>query len=401
MSESQPFTILCLAGDVKGHRFMTEAKRLGCRVFLLTRKAHAKADWPREAIDEFFFLDSLLDKDSAIKGVSWLARRENIDRIVGLDDFDTETAAVLREHLRVPGMGDTTTRYFRDKLAMRMKAREAGIEVPDFVHVLNYQRVADFLEQTPAPWMMKPRSQAATAGISKLWKPEDVWRKIDELGDEQSHFLLEAFIPGDIYHVDSIIYERELVFTEVNRYGRPPLDVAHDGGIFITSTVERDSPEAKELFEMNRRVIAAMGQVRGVAHTEFIRSSANGRFYFLETAARVGGAHIAEVAEAATGINLWAEWAKIELAGGKAPYYLPQRRNDYAGIALCLARQEFPDTSSYSDPEIVWRETKEFHAGVIVASSSHARIKELLDSYARRFAADFLAVQPALEKIDR
>ena len=59
--------------------------------------------------------------------------------------------------------------------------------------------------------------------------------------------------------------------------------------------------------------MSAFGLVRGVAHTEFIKSHNDGQFYFLETAARVGGANIAEMVEAATGINLWSEWAKIEL----------------------------------------------------------------------------------------
>ena len=68
-----------------------------------------------------------------------------------LDDFDVETAALLREHLRIPGMGETTARYFRDKLAMRVKARNADILVPDFVHVLNDSRIAQFAEQVPGP----------------------------------------------------------------------------------------------------------------------------------------------------------------------------------------------------------------------------------------------------------
>ena len=59
----------------------------------------------------------------------FLARTRLIDRIVPLDDYDVETAAALREHLRVPGMGDTTARYFRDKLAMRVQARDRGLQV--------------------------------------------------------------------------------------------------------------------------------------------------------------------------------------------------------------------------------------------------------------------------------
>ena len=88
--------------------------------------------------------------------------------IVALDDFDVETAAKLREHLRIPGMGDTTARYFRDKLAMRARAKDRGILVPEFIQVLNHDKLNKFINRTPAPWVLKPRSQASTIGIKKI-----------------------------------------------------------------------------------------------------------------------------------------------------------------------------------------------------------------------------------------
>ncbi len=401
MSESRPLTILCLAGDIKGQRFISECKRHGCRVFVLTRQSLADGDWPRDDVDEFFYLPTLTNRDAALKGVSWLARTQVIDRIVGLDDFDVETAALLREHLRIPGMGDTTARYFRDKLAMRVKACESGLLVPEFIHLLNHAAIRDYLDRVEPPWMLKPRSQAAAAGIRKIMEAGELWRLLDELSDEQSFYLLEQFVPGDIYHVDSIVSEREVVFAEAHKYGRPPMEVAHLGGIFVTCSVARDSDDAQELQKLNHEVIATLGLVRGVTHTEFIKSHADGRFHFLETGARVGGAHIAEVIEAATGINLWAEWAKIEVAGSAGKYRLPERRFCYAGIALCLARQEWPDTSLYDDPEVVWRVNRPYHAGLVAASTDPARVERLLEDYSRRFCEDFLATQPPPDRMPR
>ena len=60
-----------------------------------------------------------------------------------------------------------------------------------------------------------------------------------------------------------------------------------------------------------------MGFVRGVTHAEFLRADSDGKFYFIEVAARVGGAFISDVIEAATGINLWREWARLEVGAGK------------------------------------------------------------------------------------
>jgi len=55
-----------------------------------------------------------------------------------------KTSAAIREHLRLPGMGLTNgCIIFRDKLAMRMRAREAGILVPEFIHVLNHENLRE------------------------------------------------------------------------------------------------------------------------------------------------------------------------------------------------------------------------------------------------------------------
>jgi len=401
MSSSNPPTIVCLASYEKGHEFIRECKRQGCRVFLVTSlsvKDHAR--WPMDSIDEIFYMqdeDKKWDRSSALKGISYLARKHRIDRIVPLDDFDLEMAAFLREHLRIPGMGETTTRYFRDKLAMRMRAREAGLNIPEFVHVLNHDRIHEFLQTVPAPWVLKPRHLAGAIGIKKVHSAEEAWHLIHLLGDEQSFYLLERYVPGDIFHVDSIVSENQLVFALASGYGAPPMDVSHHGGVFNTRVLERGSAIEQGLLEKNARVLAGLGLLRGVSHTEFIYGRDDGKIYFLETAARVGGAHIAELVEAASGINLWAEWAKIEIAGGKSAYALPPVRQDYAGLLVSLAKQEWPDTSSFNDPEIVWRMNKRHHIGIIVSSPSFSRVNELLDGYIDKVRHDFYTSAPPKE----
>jgi biotin carboxylase len=391
-------TILCIASYEKGQEFIRECKRQGCRVYLLTLQKLEHADWPRDCIDEMFYVPDLYNRNDVILGVSYMARTRIVDRIVPLDDYDVEMAATLREHLRIPGMGDTTARYFRDKLAMRTRARERGILVPDFVQVLNYDVMREFMSRVPAPWVLKPRSEASSVGIKKVNTAEELWPILDTLGDRQSFYLLERYVPGDVFHIDSIVSEREVVFAEVHEYGHPPMNVAHEGGVFTTRTMRRGSVEEQTLKELNVKLVAALGFMRGVMHTEFIKSRDDGRLYFLETSARVGGANIVEMVEAASGINLWVEWAKIEIAQDEWLYQLPPHRNDYAGVVISLAQQEWPDTSAYQDPEIVFRLKKKNHAGFVVKSHNAARVKLLLDDYSQRFYNDFFAKLPPSDK---
>ena len=205
-------------------------------------------------------------------------------------------------------------------------------------------------------------------------------------------------MPGDIYHVDTITYEKQLLFSIASKYGRPPMEVSHTGDVFTTRTLAPSSTEEVELRALNAQVLKAFGLVRGVSHSEFIKGQ-DGKLYFLETSARVGGAHISDLVEAATGINLWGEWAKVEIAGGKTPYHVPPARNDFAGLLISLARQEWPDTSAYQDPEIVWRmNDKPHHVGLIVRSPDPQRVEQLIREYVPRFHQDFFASAPPKDR---
>jgi biotin carboxylase len=398
MPEARPLTFLCITAYEKGQEFMRECKRQGCRVLLLTAEKLRDADWPRESLDDTFYLPAEIAIPDIVQAVTHLARNQKIDRIVALDEYDMETAATLREHLRVPGMGLTTMRYFRDKLAMRMKALDRGVRVPDFVPVVNHGDIRYYLEHVPGPWVLKPRQEASAIGIKKIHAAEELWPVLERLGDKQSSFLLERFVPGEVYHVDSVVSENEVAFANVSKYGKPPMNVAQCGGVFTTFTVPRGGEEDSRLRQVNRDLIAALGLVRGVAHAEFIKAHADGHFYFLECAARVGGAYINEMVEAATGINLWREWARIEVAGEHGSYRLLPVREEYAGVIISLARQENPDTSAYNDPEVFSRIKKHHHAGLILRSTDQQRVQALLESYAQRFAEEFTAVEPPREK---
>lgn len=394
-----PNTILCITSYFKGNDFIREAKRLGCYVILLTEERLKDEAWARESIDQIFLMPNLSKLPDVIYAVSYLGRSHLIAAIVPLDEYDVEMAAILREHLQLRGKGITHTRAFRDKLAMRNLASRAGIKVPPFTSVINYDQLRDYMSHVPPPYVLKPRLEAGAMGIKKCHSDEEVWRWLDQLGDEQSYRLLEQFIPGDVYHADSIVIDGQVLFCSVQKYGAPPMAVAHGGGLFITRTLSHEHEDTVAIKRMNAQVIDALQMESGVTHAEFIKAHADGTLYFLEIAARVGGAHIADLVQAATGLNLWAEWARIEIAQIRGEVYsLPELQYKHAGLLLCLSKQEYPDLSAYHDPEVVWRLDMKQHAGLIVASENYERVSELLDSYQPRFVEDFLAVVPPRDK---
>jgi len=403
-NEKHPLNIICLATYFKGADFIRECKAHGCRVILITKEKMLKEDWPRESLDDLIAVPNDAGPALFIDLLAFLGRQTKIDRIVALEEFDVVTAALMREHLCLPGLSSSGAKVFRDKLSMAVHSQRAGINVPEFVPLVNVDEVDDYMKRVPGPWVIKPRSDVSAIGIRKVSEPQEVWRAIDELNEREnlreraSYYVLARFIPGEVFHVDSVVNDGKVVFAGTNQYGRPPMQVAHQGGAYVSRTLPRGEANEKELLSINKKLVRALGLERGATHAEFIKSDADGKFYFLEIAARVGGAYIAEVLEAASGVNLWREWARLEIADGKGAARITPSRKEYAGIILSLAKQEDPDTSAYVDEEIIYRVKKRHHAGLIVRSPSLDRVNELLDEYGRRFAEDFVAVAPPPER---
>lgn len=398
--------IVCIASEQKGNEFLDEAQNAGWHVTLVTRKKLLDQPWLWTALNDVKTVEDDASQEEYVRAITNVAGSRSVDCVVGLDEFDVMTAARAREHLQLGGMTSSHALRFRDKLSMRNIANGAGIPCPEFTAVFNQQAIGEYLDRVPPPWIIKPRYEVSAFGIRKCEDKDQVWQVLNDLDnrnnwrDHPSQFVLESFIRGDVYHVDSIVDNGKVLAAGVSKYGTPPFSVTHYGGVFTTSIVPYKSKERKELEALNKKLLEAFKYERGVSHAEFLHSADDGKFYLLEVACRVGGAYIANVLEHACNFNLWREWAKLETSTKENPYKLPKLRKDFAGVALALAKQDQPDTSHYTDDEIVYRVSKPKHVGIIFYSKKQKRLEELLVSYSERITTDFLAVAPAKERYD-
>lgn len=389
-------TFVCISNYFKGSDFLIHLKKLGNKVFLITSEKLREKPWPFDHIDEVFYMagqDVDWNLEHLLLGVGNLMKNNTIDAIIALDDFDVEKATYLRENLRIDGMGQTTGRYFRDKLAMRMRAKSCGISNPNFCSLFNDHDINDFADTIAAPWVLKPRSEASAAGIIKVFDKESLWNHINELGNNRFKYLLEQFRPGDVYHCDSLILDGKIIFSITSKYLSTPMEISQGGGIFRSANIEYDCEDDKEIKRVNEQIIKGFGLKHGAAHSEYIKCTDNGKVYFLETSSRVGGAHLAEMVAAASDINLWSEWAAIENSLAKnEKYKLPKVKKGYAGIVLTLSKFQHPDLSSFSDSEVCFQVPLDYHAGLIVKSNKKEKVLELLNNYAERLTNDFATV---------
>lgn len=390
---------LCLAQNFKGETLLREARHLGLRTVLVTTVG-TRGRWDLGLAEEVFYLPTLrVVSEELLHSIGFLARHRLFSAIIPLDEQTVECAAHLREHLLLAGMSLERARLFRDKLAMRERA---NLPQPAFTGLIHHPTVHKFCQRVPAPWYLKPRSQAGSLGIQRLESERQLWPLLEELGDQQSHYLLEQAVDGPVFHVDSLVYAGQVVFAQVSAYGDSPFTIWNQGGVFSTLTVPKGDSTAVALAELNGRLLHNLGLERGVAHAEFIRCARTGHYHFLEVAARVGGANIDVLVEKASGVNLWREWLRMEVAALRGwPYVPPRPRAGYAGLLNCLARQEHPNLDSYDAPEVTWKLDKLQHAGLVVSGPDFEVIARLTAHYRDRFAQDFLAVLPPPTMVGR
>ena len=94
-AEQQP-KILCISTYEKGQAFLREAARLGCAVTLLTVEKLAHGEWPWESLAAFHTMPEGMTAQQALVYVTRLMKDTKFERIVALDEFNLETAALTR-----------------------------------------------------------------------------------------------------------------------------------------------------------------------------------------------------------------------------------------------------------------------------------------------------------------
>lgn len=386
--------VLGLASFFKGERLLAEYKRLGCHTVVLATADLRERPWSREVIDELFFVPDFNDQTVLLNVVAYLTRERNFELVVPLEEYVVDTAARVRSFLGCPGLDEGAARNARDKHSMRCRARDCSIPVPAFELFACGQRIARFLETVPPPWLVKPRAEGGAVQIHKLQHSDQVWELWARLGDMASRHLIEAYLPGEVYHVDSVIHRGQVVMALANQYGKPPFDIWHSGGVFFSRTVPAKTKLSSELLKLNAQVLEAMGITQGVNHVEFI--GRQGQLYFLEVGARVAGANLDRLTTAATGVNLFHESARLELDLVRNDYTPPKAAKNEAGILVCLTRDQCPDLSFAGDsPEVTWRLSDDHHAGLALASKSSARVDELLRRFGEQLGHQLAVLPPA------
>ena len=206
------------------------------------------------------------------QGRGHVARRERIDRIVALDDFDVETAALLREHLRCRAWARRRRATSATSWRCAAGAQRLACSCRPSSACSTTTRSRDYLDRVAGPWLVKPRSQAAAIGIRKSTRRT-------RCGSTSTTSATCA----PFYAARAVRARRHLP-RRLDRLGprggvraSRPLRLAADGRWRTRGYLHHAAPSTRVgrgagAAGANARLLDTLGLVRGVTHTEFIRA---------------------------------------------------------------------------------------------------------------------------------
>jgi biotin carboxylase len=358
------------------------------------------------------------DTEAMIAEARRLRESVEISGLICYDESRIIYTAEVAHAVGLPTSSADSIRRCRDKHRTRVALAEAGVPQAASHAVHSAEEAAQVAEQLGYPVVLKPRSMAASFGVSRVDSAADLAEGYRlamsiALPEEPTHYedavLVEEFLDGPEISVDSACFDGRLV----------PLAVAHKELGFepcfeeVGHVVDGNDPllDDPHLLDVLSRAHAAVGYETGMTHTELRRTS-DGTFKVIEINARLGGDMIPYLGQLATDIDL--SLASAAIACGQEPdltrgpgrvaairFYYPDQDITVTGarIAEALLPSEVDRADMFAQPGqemklpprgSAWESRL---AQVVAVADSEAACRAVLDEAAKAITVEASAVQ--------
>jgi hypothetical protein len=291
---------------------------VGARTFGIGDQSEAAlADDVREALVAYMQVADLWDEGAVVRQVAREVAKFGVrfDRIECLWEPGMILAARLREALGARGMPVAQTVPFRDKETMKQVLDAAGVRTPWHSRCLSADAVRTAIEQVGFPAIVKPIAGAGATDTHRIDSREQLEAVLATL-QHLPEVSVEEFIEGEEYTHDTICADGRMLYENVARYTTKPIEERKHQWVSPGSICLRDleAPELAAGRRMGRQVLEALGFRTGFTHMEWFRKP-DGEVVFGEIAARPAGAHLVEVMNFASDIDLFSGWAEAVVHG--------------------------------------------------------------------------------------
>lgn len=145
-----------------------------------------------------------------------LAREHAVTAVFARAEADVVRAAQLRDLLDLPGQRTASALAFRDKVVMKDHLVGGPVEIPVYRPLDSAYTALEFVAEHGYPVVIKPLSESGSLGAAIIRDEAELdaylarpWRGASEI---------EVFVPGQMYHVDGLVVNGEVVFAHPFRY---------------------------------------------------------------------------------------------------------------------------------------------------------------------------------------
>jgi biotin carboxylase len=237
------------------------------------------------------------------------------------DEYSLAIVGKLRDAFNTGSPGFNQVNKFLTKTTMKEVLNDK-IRIPKYVffdykeYIQNKEQYLNQIAQTlEFPIFAKPVDNAGACNTSKILSKEELVRWAEE-HKSSSNFELDEFVNGTLYHIDSLIFNNKIIFSQVAKYAYPCFDFLQGKPVASIVVPDLDS-ESTEMKNFNKQVIKAISPVpNGGTHLEVFKKS-NGELVFVEIAARTPGALVPQMYEKYYGFKI--EELHFRLQMGKMP----------------------------------------------------------------------------------
>ncbi|WP_116866918.1 ATP-grasp domain-containing protein [Pseudomonas syringae] len=253
---------------------------------------------------------SALDADLILQEARAIHRRQPVDFVIAFSEYDLDAAALVRTEFNIPGAKVADNLLCRNKASMKEALTGSSVRYPQYRNVASRGGVEAFCHEHGFPVILKPQVGAASDGVVKIERLQDIPDLPDFNGYE-----VEEYIEGDIYHVDAILAADSMPYFKVSKYLNTCLDFRN--GLPLGSVTVDDRAFIARVRAFTEEVCLRLNLHNQAIHLEIIER--RGELVFLEIGGRVGGGEIPFVALRSEGIDLYELWTRAALEVAIAP----------------------------------------------------------------------------------
>lgn len=256
-----------------------------------------------------YFYDDLLENQNYLFDLIESHAKNPFNYIVATHEFDIVLAAKIRELLGLSGQNIESAIGFRDKYIMK-KYLEKVVSLPKYAEINDCIDLIEFTDNLRYPFVVKPRQGAGSIGVTIIQNKSELKDFIST--PLSPNIMVETFTDGEMYHVDGLFKDSEILLYSVSKYFNDCLSFKTNTplGSYI---IDDSNPLSKKLYDATLKVLTKIPTPSHTIpfHAEFFVDGE--QITFCEIASRVGGGLINDSFKLITNINLQETFVKSQI----------------------------------------------------------------------------------------